>query len=202
MGIGGKRARRKNLGTRAIRIRRLFLLCYGEIEESDMRQEIIVATVVTMTVLGVGGAMSTVGPWYRDLRKPPWNPPNWAFAPGWTIIGVFTAWAGILAWTNAPDAAAHLNLALLFGLNGVLNILWSPLFFKFRRPDWALVEVPFLWLSVFAMIVGVAPYSALAAWLLLPYLVWVAFAGFLNYTIVRLNPPFTTHRSSASLGAR
>jgi tryptophan-rich sensory protein len=165
-----------------------------------MTREIIVAAIVTMAVLGTGGALTTIGPWYRNLRKPDWNPPSWAFGPGWTIIGVFTAWAGVLAWANAPDSAAHLNLALLFGANAALNILWSPLFFRFRRPDWALAEVPFLWLSVFAMVVGVSAYSAQAGWLLLPYLIWVAFAGLLNFTIVRLNAPFTTQRNSASLG--
>jgi benzodiazapine receptor len=67
-------------------------------------------------------------------------------------------------------------------------MLWSPLFFNLKRPDWALIEVPFLWLSIVALILGMAPFSALASWLLVPYLLWVSFAAFLNLTIVRLNP--------------
>ena len=79
---------------------------------------------------------------------------------------------------------------LLFAANAVFHVLWSPLFFRWRRPDWALAEVPFLWLSILAMVIWLAPYSTTASWLLVPYLVWVTFAAYLNYTIVRLNRPF------------
>jgi tryptophan-rich sensory protein len=105
------------------------------------------------------------------------------------ILGL-AAWAGVLGWTHAPDAAGQWRVGILFGVNITLHMLWSPLFFNLRRPDWALIEVPFLWLSIAALMVGLAPFSALAAWLLLPYLLWVAFAAFLNFTIVRMNPPF------------
>jgi benzodiazapine receptor len=79
----------------------------------------------------------------------------------------------------------------------VFHLLWSPLFFNLRRPDWALAEVPFLWFSILALMIGLAPYSTLASWLLLPYLLWVAFAAFLNWTIVRMNPPFGAPRDTA-----
>jgi tryptophan-rich sensory protein len=75
-------------------------------------------------------------------------------------------------------------------------MLWSPLFFNLKRPDWALIEVPFLWLSIVALMFGVAPFSILASWLLLPYLLWVTFAAFLNLTIVRMNRPFGTLEQS------
>ena len=79
----------------------------------------------------------------------------------------------------------------LFVLNGVLNVLWSPLFFKLRRPDWALTEVPLLWLSILLPMVLLWPFSWIGSLLLLPYLAWVSFAAILNLTIVRLNRPFT-----------
>ena len=157
-----------------------------------MTSTIIVAALVTLAVLGIGGALTTVGPWYRALRKPSWNPPDWLFGPAWTLILGLAAWAGVIAWTRAPDAATHREIAMLFGANIVFHVLWSPLFFNFRRPDWALMEVPFLWLSIVAMMVGVAPLSRLAVWLLAPYLAWVAFAAFLNLTIVRMNASFAT----------
>lgn len=69
-------------------------------------------------------------------------------------------------------------------------MLWSPLFFALKRPDWALAEVPFLWLSIVALMIGVGRYSTLAIWFLLPYLLWVTFAAVLNFKIVRLNQPF------------
>lgn len=155
-----------------------------------MTVPIIVAVFVTGFVLIAGGLMTTVGPWYRALRKPWWNPPDWVFSPAWTVILGLAAWAGVLAWTQAPDAAAQLRIAVLYAVNIVLHMLWSPLFFKLRRPDWALIEVPFLWLSVLALMVGLAQYSSAAPWLLLPYLLWVAFAAFLNLTIVRMNGSF------------
>jgi benzodiazapine receptor len=151
---------------------------------------VIVAALITMIVLAIGGAVTAIGPWYRDLRRPSWNPPNWAFGPAWTLILGLAAWSGVLAWTHAAGDPAHGSIALLFGVNIGLQVLWSPLFFSLRRPDWALIEVPFLWLSIAALIVGLAPYSSTAAWLLLPYLLWVSFATFLNFTIVKLNAPF------------
>jgi len=151
---------------------------------------IIVAATITVLVLGIGATITTVGPWYRSLRKPAWNPPEWVFGPAWAVILGLAAWAGVLAWTYAPDAGAQLRIAVLFGVNIVLHLLWTPLFFNLRRPDWALIEVAFLWLSVVALMVAVAPLAPLATWLLLPYLLWVAFAAVLNLTIVRMNPPF------------
>jgi translocator protein len=100
------------------------------------------------------------------------------------------ATAGVLAWQDAPSDGARRELAALFALNGLLNLAWSPLFFRLRRPDWAFYEVIPFWLSIVALIVFVAPFSARAAALLAPYLAWVTFAGWLNWRIVRLNAPF------------
>jgi tryptophan-rich sensory protein len=154
-----------------------------------MTLTIIVAAIVTLFVLGTGAAVTSVGPWYRGLRKPWWNPPEWLFGPAWTVILSLAAWAGVLAWTSAPPEA-HLRIAVLFGINIFFHLLWTPLFFNLRRPDWALLEVIFLWLSVAALMIGLAPYSLDASWLLLPYLLWVSFAAYLNLKIVRLNAPF------------
>jgi tryptophan-rich sensory protein len=81
-------------------------------------------------------------------------------------------------------------VALLFSLNALLNIGWSALFFTFKRPDWALVEWGALWLSVVLLLVGLRRVSLRAAWLNLPYLVWVSVAGLLNHANVKLNGPF------------
>jgi len=155
-----------------------------------MSSTIITAACVTIFVLGVGGAMTSVGPWYQNLRKPTWNPPNWVFGPAWTIILGLAAWAGVDAWDNAQDPESQNLILILYGVNIVLHMLWSPLFFNLRRPDWALIEVPFLWLSILALIIGLAPLSQISTWALLPYLLWVSFAAFLNLVIVRMNPPF------------
>lgn len=155
-----------------------------------MNLTVIVAASITAVVLGAGALATTVDQWYEDLRKPSWNPPNWLFGPAWTLILGLAAWAGVLAWDQTRDPAEHLRIAVLFGFNIVFHLAWSPLFFNLRRPDWALMEVPLLWLSVLALMIGLAPLSERAALLLLPYLLWVAFAAYLNLVIVRMNPPF------------
>jgi benzodiazapine receptor len=152
---------------------------------------VVVASVLVILVLAVGGWTTTVGAWYRDLRKPSWNPPDWVFGPAWTVILALAAWSGVSAWTSAVDDRPGRVLILsLFALNIALHMLWSPLFFALKRPDWALVEVPFLWLSIAALMFAVGRYSSLAVGLLVPYLLWVSFAAFLNLKIVRLNRPF------------
>lgn len=151
----------------------------------------VIAAVLWAVILGfAGGILTEIGPWYRNLRKPAWQPPDWLFGPAWTVILGLAAWAAVLAWNGATDEAGRMTVAALFATNFVFHFLWSPLFFTRRRPDWALVEVPFLWVSVLALTIGLRPYSVLATWLIVPYLAWVSFAACLNVTIVRLNAPF------------
>jgi benzodiazapine receptor len=136
-----------------------------------------------------GGSMTEVGPWYEELRFPRIRPPNWLFGPAWTTIYILIGIGGVSAWT-AADAAQRTTLVAVLAVNTALNVLWSPLFFKLRRPDWALAEwVPF-WASVagvFATVYAIKPEAALY---FAPYLAWVTFAGWLNWRIVELNRPF------------
>ena len=97
---------------------------------------------------------------------------------------------GVIAWESADNPAVRVRIVVLFAINGVLNLLWSPLFFKLQRPDWAIYELLLFWLSIVVLIVAVAQVSAFAAWLLVPYLAWVTFAGWLNWRVVQLNKPF------------
>ena len=151
---------------------------------------VLIAAAAAVAVAGLGALMTDLGPWYQSLRQPPWKPPDWLFGPGWTLIFALAAASGVTAWRNAPDRASREWLLVLFSLNGFLNIFWSLLFFRLRRPDWALVEVVFLWLSILLLIAVVARYSKAAAALLAPYLAWVTFAGTLNRAVVELNAPF------------
>ncbi len=141
-------------------------------------------------LLLAGGLASPIGAWYNALRKPSWQPPGWAFGPAWTVILGLAAWSAAIAWTAAPDSATRTSIIILFAVNAVFHFLWSPLFFALRRPDWALGEVVFLWASLVALLIGLWPISQFAALLIVPYLLWVSFAAFLNWTIVRLNAPF------------
>ncbi len=143
-----------------------------------------------LAVAVLGAVLTNISPWYKALRKPSWQPPDWLFGPAWSLILALAGAAAYLAWRDAPDAGSRLMVLVLFGVNGVLNIIWSPLFFTLRRPDWALIEVPLLWLAIAAPMWLLAPFAPTASLLLLPYLLWVSFASFLNLTIVRLNRPF------------
>jgi tryptophan-rich sensory protein len=152
--------------------------------------EIIGAVLWAVIVAGGGAWLTELTPWYRALRKPSWQPPDWLFGPAWSLILTLAGCSAFLAWRAALDSETKLMVAVLFIANAVANLLWSPLFFKMRRPDWALIEVPFLWLSILAPIILLLPLSPIASLLLVPYLLWVSFAAFLNLTIVRLNRPF------------
>ena len=151
---------------------------------------IIVAVGVAVFLGGFGGLMTPIGPWYRSLKKPSWQPPDWLFGPAWTVILGLAAWSAVIAWRAAPDAAARVSVVILFGVNALCHALWSPLFFKLRRPDLALIEVVFLWASLVALVAGLWPISHAASLMIAPYLLWVSFAAFLNRAIVRLNRPF------------
>lgn len=150
----------------------------------------IVAAAVAVFVGAFGGLMTPIGPWYEGLRKPSLQPPKWLFGPAWTIILGLAAWSAVIAWNAAPDADARVKVVIMFAAKVVANALWSPLFFRFRRPDWALIEVPFLWMSLVVLVFGLWPISHQASLLILPYLLWVSFASWLNWAVVRLNRPF------------
>ncbi|EWS56909.1 tryptophan-rich sensory protein [Methylibium sp. Pch-M] len=151
---------------------------------------VLIAAAAALAVAGLGGLMTDLGPWYQRLVQPPWKPPDWLFGPAWTAIFALAAMAGVIAWRRAPRRVDREWMLALFALNGFLNVLWSLLFFRLHRPDWALFEVLLLWLSILLLIGVLARYARIASLLLLPYLAWVAFAGFLNLATVRLNGPF------------
>lgn len=151
---------------------------------------IIIAAGVAIFLGVVGGLMTPIDDWYHALRKPAWQPPNWAFGPAWTIILGLAAWSAVVAWNAAATDGERARVIVLFAFNAVCHFLWSPLFFRLRRPDWALIEVVFLWASLVALVALLWPISPFASMLIWPYLAWVSFAAWLNLTIVRLNAPF------------
>ncbi|HEV2543089.1 MAG TPA: TspO/MBR family protein [Methylobacterium sp.] len=150
----------------------------------------VVAGLIALTIAVAGGIATRTDDWYRRLRVPGWKPPDWAFGPVWAVIFALTTASAIIAWNADPEPAARLRLVAVFAVNGVLNIAWSVIFFRLRRPDWAFAEVLLFWLSILAVVLAVGQVSVPAALLNLPYLAWVSVAAGLNLTIVRLNPPF------------
>lgn len=155
-----------------------------------MSAAMILAVLWGIVVAVVGAWLTRLGPWYDALRRPSWQPPDWAFGPAWTVILGLASYAAWLGWVQAPGPALRYAVVGQFVLNGVLNMLWSELFFRRRRPDWALLEVPLLWLSILGLILTLRPFAPVAALCLVPYLLWVSFAAVLNRAIVLLNRPF------------
>jgi tryptophan-rich sensory protein len=151
---------------------------------------VLIAGGVALLIAVLGGTLTDTGPWYQQLQKPPWQPPDWLFGPAWTLIFALATVSAIYAWRDAPTRAQREWVIALFALNGFFNVLWSTLFFALRRPDWALFEVTLLWLSILLPIAVFWRFARPASYYLLPYLAWVSFAAFLNFTVVRLNAPF------------
>lgn len=151
---------------------------------------VVLAFLIAAVASGLGALATDLSPWYYALQKPSWQPPDWLFGPAWTTIYALGAVAGYLAWRKAPDRSSRQRMVQGFTINLLLNILWSVLFFRLQRPDFAFIEVAVLWASIAALMVIMWSYSRTSSILLLPYLAWVSFAAFLNLAIVRLNSPF------------
>jgi len=151
---------------------------------------VAIAALAALGVAALGALATDLGPWYAGLKQPPWKPPDAWFGPAWTAIYALTAVAAVQAWTHATARRARDTVLAVASLNAALNVCWSLLFFRLRRPDWALIEVVPLGLSIVLMMFVFGRESRLAAALLVPYLAWVAFAAALNASVVRLNAPF------------
>jgi len=158
---------------------------------TGLRQVIGLALSVAVCFAAAGlGSLFTrpaIEGWYASLPKPSWTPPNWVFGPVWTVLYLSMAIAAWLVWRRGGFPGAKLPLAL-FAAQLALNVAWSGLFFGLRTPGAALAEIVLLWLFILATAIAFWPISRVAAWLMLPYLLWVTYAAGLNYSIWRLNP--------------
>lgn len=152
---------------------------------------LFVALSLSYLAAGSGAALTELGPWYFALKQPSWKPPDAAFGIIWTSIFTLTAISAAMAWQAAQTTRAQRKVWLLFGLNALLNVVWSALYFKLQRPDWALAEWLLLWLSVLSLVLGFWRTSRRTSYLNFPYLLWVTVAGGLNLATIRLNGPFT-----------
>lgn len=124
--------------------------------------------------------------WYQQLPKPTWNPPNWIFAPVWTVLYLFMATAAWSVWNRYGIEGAVVPL-LLFVVQLLLNAAWTWTFFGLHRPGMALVDIVVLWVVLLITLITFWGLEPLAGVLLLPYLAWVTFATALNWTIWRMN---------------
>ncbi|VDC24687.1 TspO/MBR family protein [Pseudogemmobacter humi] len=145
--------------------------------------------VVPVVLAGwVIGWFNIPGPWYESLSKPAFNPPNWVFAPVWTILYLIIGVVGWRVFGRTTDSRSGTgSLRALWGLQLLLNYAWSPAFFGLESAGLALVLISLLLATILAFILRALPRDRLSAGLFIPYLAWVSFAALLNFEIWRLN---------------
>ena len=150
----------------------------------------LVIAIIFCQIAGAIGAIFTmpaINNWYAGITKASFNPPNWIFLPAWTIL--FTL-MGISLFLIAEKGIKEkkVNAAIaFFAIQLILNIVWSLLFFGLKKPMFAFFEIILLWLAILGTIIKFYPISKKAAWLLVPYLLWVSFAAILNFFVWQLN---------------
>jgi benzodiazapine receptor len=132
------------------------------------------------------GSRYMPGAWYASLVKPSWNPPNYLFGPVWSVLYVLMAVAAWLVWRKAGFSGAGPAL-VLFVVQLALNALWSYLFFGQHRPDLAFFDIVVLWAAIVIVAALFWRVDPVAGGLMVPYLAWVSFASYLNFTLWRLN---------------
>lgn len=151
----------------------------------------ILVVVVTCLVIGYFSGMVTraaITSWYPTLIKPSFNPPNWIFAPVWSMLYVMMGVAAGLVWTRIDSDRENIKNALvLFAVQLALNALWSYLFFGLKNPMLAGLEIIILWLMIYETYTKFIKINKIAGYLMIPYLAWVSFAMVLNISIWWLN---------------
>jgi len=151
----------------------------------------ILVVVVTCLVVGYFSGMvtrSSITTWYPTLIKPSFNPPNWVFAPVWTMLYAMMGVAAGLVWSRIDFEKEVVKKALIFfAVQLALNALWSYLFFGLKNPMLAGIEIIILWLMIYETYIKFVKINKMAGYLMIPYLLWVSFASVLNASIWWLN---------------
>ena len=150
--------------------------------------EIIISVLIAEAagILGSVFTASSVRSWYLTLVKPSWNPPSWVFGPVWTTLYLLMGIAASLVWSRRSLPGAKLAL-WFYGIQLALNALWSILFFGLKNPLLSFVEIIILIIFIIVTTVLFWKINPWAGVLMIPYIIWVSFASYLNYSIWQLN---------------
>ncbi|MEM1158282.1 MAG: TspO/MBR family protein [Verrucomicrobiota bacterium] len=146
--------------------------------------------IVAIELLGNASGLVTffsIKDWYASLVRPAGTPPNGAFGPVWALLYAMMGYALARVWQVASDVQLKQRAYQWFGIQMFFNVLWTPVFFGLHRMDLALVVIGFLLISIGFTITFFRPLDRLAAWLLVPYFAWVAYAAYLNVGFWWLN---------------
>jgi translocator protein len=173
---------------------RLYLIYYNKITTywgNNMKNilKFVIAIGVSWGAGFVGSFFTrpAIYTWYEGLLKPTLNPPNWVFGPMWAALYTLMGVAAFLIWRRGFSEAGVKKALIVFVAHLALNALWSIVFFGFQSPGWALINIIVLWLAIIWTMKLFCKVSRLAAYLLAPYLIWVSYAMYLNYSIWILN---------------
>ncbi len=150
----------------------------------------LIISILICQGAGVLGSLFTspaITTWYASIQKPSFNPPNWIFAPVWTLLFLLMGISLYLIWDKGLENKKAKTAIFLFAIQLVLNILWSIIFFGLKSPLYAFIEIIMLWFAILFTIISFYKISKTAAFLLLPYILWVSFASVLNFSILTLN---------------
>jgi translocator protein len=150
----------------------------------------LIIAIVICELAGVVGSLFTtpsIPTWYAGLVRPALNPPAWVFGPVWTALFALMGIAIFLILKNGLGRKGVKIALILFAVQLALNVLWSVIFFGLHNPGGAFIEIIFLWFAILATIITFTKISKPAAWLLAPYILWVTFAAYLNYSVWILN---------------
>ena len=150
--------------------------------------KLLVSIILPLSIGAIAGMFTaqSVHEWYATLNRPSFNPPNWIFGPVWTTLYILMGISLFLIWKQ--DVSKERNMAILFFLiQLILNFVWSFIFFYFNMIGFALVEIILLWISIAMMLVLFYKIEPMAAYINIPYLLWVTFATVLNASYYYLN---------------
>lgn len=149
----------------------------------------IISIIIPFIAAAIGSFFTApaVQTWYVTLQKPWFSPPNWVFAPAWTILYLLMGISLYLVWAKGWNKKAVRIGMTVFFIQLALNALWSVIFFGLQEPFYAFVEIIFLWFSIYLTMLLFSNVSRKAAYFLVPYILWVSFAVVLNYFIFILN---------------
>ena len=150
----------------------------------------LVYSIVICQLAGVIGSFFTfpsISTWYAALEKPSFNPPNWIFSPVWITLFILMGVSLYLVWIQGTKTKYAKMALALFGIQLSLNILWSIIFFGLKSPFFAFIEIVILWVAILLTILKFSKISKTAAYLLIPYILWVSFAAVLNFSIWVIN---------------
>ncbi|MBD3259129.1 tryptophan-rich sensory protein [Candidatus Woesearchaeota archaeon] len=150
----------------------------------------LLLAIVVCNLAGVIGSFFTspaVRTWYTTIQRPSFSPPDWVFAPVWTTLFILMGISLFLVWNKGLKTKGVKIALVFFFIQLVLNALWSIIFFGLKSPLGGFIELCFLWAMILAAIITFYRVSRPAAYLLIPYILWVSFAGVLNFMIFYLN---------------